>query len=165
MSFGAELIKARSLTGLTQSQLSEKSGVSLSAIKGYETGRTLPGARELRELCQALKISPNMLLWGTETPYAPSNEQLFNGLEDEDKRINRFRLASLTALLTFTERQAIQTLVEGLVIARHGEKRVRELLTDSEDVLLTMTGHIVEAQAALQSEIEQMREQVKNQKG
>lgn len=120
----------------------------------------MPGARELRELCQALQISPNMLLWGTDTPFEPSHQQLFAGLENEDKRIDRFRLASLVALLTFEERQAIQTLVQGVVIARHGEKRVRELLAEAEDFLLQMSGALVETQAALQTEMEQLRERV-----
>ncbi|MFZ4289007.1 helix-turn-helix domain-containing protein [Variovorax sp. HJSM1_2] len=158
ISFGSELIKARSQLGLTQAQLAEKSNVSLSAIKGYETGRTMPGARELRELCQALQITPNVLLWGTETPFAPNNEQLFAGLEHEDKRVDRFRLATLVALLTFEERQSIQTLVQGLVIARHGEKRVRELLVENEDFLAKMTNELVKTLAVVQAEIEELSE-------
>lgn len=164
ISFASELIKARTLVGLTQAQLSEKSSVSVSAIKAYETGRTLPGARELRELCQALQVSPNLLLWGTETPFEKTDEQLFAGLEGEDKQIDRFRLAALAALLTFQERQAIQTLVQGLVIARHGEKRVRELLTGSEGALTQMTDLILNAQAALQSEVESLRNESKSQR-
>lgn len=41
-------------------------GVSKASIVRYEAGESLPGARELRILCDALWVSPNWLLLGTE---------------------------------------------------------------------------------------------------
>src|SRR4051812_31321179 len=66
MSIASELIRARDERGITQAHLAELSGVSRSAIKGYESGRNMPGARELKALCQALAVSPNRLLFGAE---------------------------------------------------------------------------------------------------
>src|SRR5690606_4832477 len=83
--FASELIKARTELGLTQSKLAEQSGLSVSAIKAYESGRNLPGARELRELCQALQVSPNKLLFGTEAPFKERTltNLLADGIEEE----------------------------------------------------------------------------------
>lgn len=33
-------------------------GISRTVISGYETGEYKPGARELRSLCETLKVSP-----------------------------------------------------------------------------------------------------------
>lgn len=162
ISFASELIKARAGVELTQAQLSEKSGVSLSAIKGYETGRTMPGARELRELCQALEISPNKLLFGTETPFkADTFAPLFSTLEAEDKYLDRFQLGLLAALMTFDERKAVYTLMQGLVVARHGEARVRELLSESEKSMHGLTEKIDAAMNAIQEEQKFIRQEQK----
>lgn len=39
-------------------------GVSVPTIYRYEKGDRLPGAREIRLLCQALRVSPNWLVLG-----------------------------------------------------------------------------------------------------
>lgn len=44
----------------------ESKGVSVAALYKYEKGERLPGARELRFLCFALNVSPNILLLGNE---------------------------------------------------------------------------------------------------
>lgn len=129
ISFASELIKARAELGLTQAQLAGKSGLSLSAIKAYESGRNMPGARELRELCQSLQISPNKLLFGTETPFKA--QSVLNSLTEDAAQNNdlmRVRLALLSNLLASDERQAIYTLIHSIAIARHGEKEVKEAL-------------------------------------
>lgn len=129
-SFSSELISARNELGLTQSQLSAKSGLSLSAIKAYEAGRNLPGARELRELCQALEVSPNKLLFGAELPF---RERSFAGIlaGDGQQESEQTALARLTVLLKFLavdERAAVLTLVRSLAITRHGEAKVKEAM-------------------------------------
>lgn len=101
----------------------------MSAIKAYEAGRNLPGARELRELCQALEISPNMLLFGTETPFAAKS--FLNQLADsgsEDAHLTSARSSVLLGLLASDERRAIFTLIHALAVARHGEQKVKETL-------------------------------------
>lgn len=124
-----ELIQARTLQGLTQSQLSTKCGVSLSAIKSYESGRNLPGARELRELCQALEISPNKLLFGSEAPFKErSYANLLLDAEGEDEHVSRARSTILLGLMASDERNAVLTLLRSLAIARHGEAKVKEAL-------------------------------------
>lgn len=133
ISFASELIKARNERGLTQAALAEKSGLSLSAVKAYESGRNMPGARELRELCQALQISPNKLLFGTELPFAPRT--LTNMLVDadsDDQVVFRMRLALIANMLAADERDAVSTLVQSIAIARHGEAKIRETIKEAD---------------------------------
>lgn len=129
ISFASELIKARTDLGQTQSQLSGKSGLSLSAIKAYESGRNMPGARELRELSQALQVSPNKLLFGKELPFEPRTvmDQLTYG-ESENEAVARVRAMMLFCLLASDERESIFTLARSLAVARHGVEEVKQAL-------------------------------------
>ncbi|WP_162240432.1 MULTISPECIES: helix-turn-helix domain-containing protein [unclassified Acidovorax] len=134
--FASELIGARAERGLTQGQLSTKSGLSLSAIKAYEAGRNMPGARELRELCQALQISPNKLLFGSEAPFKSQSiaDLLVDG-EAEDDHVARGRASFLLGLLAADERNAVVTLLRSLALARHGEAKVREVLLSADMIV------------------------------
>lgn len=42
----------------------EGRGVSPPSISRYESGEALPGARELRLLCESLEVSPHWLIYG-----------------------------------------------------------------------------------------------------
>jgi len=66
-----ELRRARESLGLSHSDLHRQTGISRPVLFGYEAGRTKPGARELRLLSEALGVSPNKLLFGTEEPFKP----------------------------------------------------------------------------------------------
>lgn len=114
---------------MTQSQLAEASGLSVSAIKAYEVGRNLPGARELRALCQTLQVSPNRLLFGTELPFEKrSVANLLVDGEPEDEHVARARSTFLLSLLAQDEREAVLTLARSIAIARHGVEKVKEAL-------------------------------------
>lgn len=127
ISFASELIKARDELGLTQSQLASKSGLSVSAIKAYESGRNMPGARELRELCQALQVSPNKLLFGKELPFSPrSVMDALVDIESENDTVARMRATMLLFMISSDERASILTLVQSLAVARHGMEKVKE---------------------------------------
>lgn len=136
MSIASELIAARTAQGMTQGVLADVSGVSRSAIKAYESGRNMPGSRELKALCATLKVTPNKLLFGTEDltfsgPKGTSAERMEELLRahPEEPRILRAKLAALAPLLTHDETQSLLVLVRGLVLARHGkDKYVATLL-------------------------------------
>ena len=74
---GQRLQEARRGAGLTQDELAEKSkrididgkGVSGAVISLYERGVNRPGPREIRILCEILRISPNYLIYGNEDPF------------------------------------------------------------------------------------------------
>jgi transcriptional regulator with XRE-family HTH domain len=74
---GRRIQEARQLAGLTQEQLAKrtaradkgKNGVSAAVISLYERGVNKPGPKELRLLCEALRMTPNALLYGDEDPF------------------------------------------------------------------------------------------------
>lgn len=66
-----ELRRAREAKGISHSELHRKTGISRTVLFGYETGRTKPGAKELRLLSESLGVSPNRLLFGTDEPFKP----------------------------------------------------------------------------------------------
>lgn len=76
-SIGDRIKEARKNLGISVEQLSDLtsrfdhearyadgSGISIPSLYRYEKGDRLPGAREMRLLCEALKVSPNWLLLG-----------------------------------------------------------------------------------------------------
>jgi transcriptional regulator with XRE-family HTH domain len=64
-SFGAHLRAARSAAGLSQSELSERSGLPKPTLSRYENGHVLPSLQTLRKLAEALQVSELSLLPGT----------------------------------------------------------------------------------------------------
>lgn len=64
-----ELRIAREAKGYTLADLHRITGLSRTALHQYESGARKPGARELVLLCQALEVSPNRVLLGTEEPF------------------------------------------------------------------------------------------------
>jgi transcriptional regulator with XRE-family HTH domain len=141
MMFASELIKARQVKSYTQSQLSAQSGLSLSAIKAYESGRNMPGARELKQLCETLEVSANKLLFGTELPFQTRSWlDLITDASVEEDSVQRSRTGWLLHLLSSDERQAIFTLIQSIAIARHGQPAVLEKILSSDMQMAMMTG-------------------------
>lgn len=74
---GARLRDARADARLTQGELAERTkladkagiGLTRNVISFIESGRTQPGPKEIRLLCEALRISPNHLIYGDEDPF------------------------------------------------------------------------------------------------
>jgi len=153
ISFASELVKARNDLGLTQSQLSSKSGVSLSAIKAYESGRNMPGSRELRDLCQALQVSPNKMLFGKELPFESRSimDSLTNG-ESENDAVSRVRATMLLYLLASDERDSILTLARSLAIARHGLEEVKQTLLGADALTGMLRGMALASSEAVRAD-------------
>lgn len=61
---GKFIASKRKEQGLTQLQLSEKLGITDRAVSKWETGKSLPDASLMPELCKLLKITINDLLCG-----------------------------------------------------------------------------------------------------
>lgn len=108
----------------------------------------MPGARELRELCQALEISPNKLLFGTEYPFQePKFEEIIVD-HPEHELLSHGRLIALLNLVTADERQAVITLLRSLALARHGEEKVKAEMTDADALFGVMVAMLKVNQAA-----------------
>ena len=65
--FGKRLSNIRELSGLTQSELAEKSKLDPSCISHFESGRRDPNLENLIKIVKALGISADILL-GTARP-------------------------------------------------------------------------------------------------
>lgn len=109
----------------------------------------MPGTRELRELCSALQTSPNKLLFGTETPFFEHNgADVLLDSEPESEHVARARATLLLGFLSTDERNAVQTLLKSLAIARHGEAKVKEVLQAADAVVGISRGILQSAKDA-----------------
>lgn len=74
---GERLRDARTVAKLTQGELAERTkfadkegvGISRNVISFIESGRTQPGPKEIRLLCEVLRITPNRLIYGEDEPF------------------------------------------------------------------------------------------------
>lgn len=133
------LIKARNELGLTQAHLSELSGISRSAIKAYETGRNMPGSRELKALCRVLKVSPTVLLYGTEDAFA--DQAAADGRPHEyDHTRARWQLLALARMISADELAAVLKLLRAIAVARHGIEMVNKNLEAAAMVAFGLVG-------------------------
>jgi transcriptional regulator with XRE-family HTH domain len=67
-SFGDRLRDARQAAGLSQSGLSERSGLPKPTLSRYENGHVLPSLVTLRRLADALGVAEAALLPGVKSP-------------------------------------------------------------------------------------------------
>lgn len=132
-SIAHELSHARKVLGWTQMELHLQTGISRETIKQYETGRNLPGAREIRLLSAALKISPNRLLLGTDdfsTPASPLEglRDAEGNPENPDGFRSYMQFMGVYTFLLPAERAAILTLIEPILLSRKTSDEVKTML-------------------------------------
>ncbi len=91
---GKFIAQKRKERGLTQMQLAEKLGMTDRAVSKWETGKSLPDASIMLELCGLLKITVNDLLSGEVISMENYNEKTEKNLiemvrqkEQSDKRL------------------------------------------------------------------------------
>lgn len=63
------------LAQLTRSLDPDEKGISRAVISLYEAGTNRPSPREMRLLCEALRISPNFLIYGDDDPFSALVEE------------------------------------------------------------------------------------------
>lgn len=113
---GKFIAERRKLLKLTQSQLAEKLNITDRAVSKWETGKSLPDASIMLELCRILKITVNDLLSGEVINMKNYNKEMENKLvemvkqkEESDKRL--LKLEWLIGIL------AVIVLVVPIIIA------------------------------------------------
>jgi transcriptional regulator with XRE-family HTH domain len=116
---GAELRKARERSGKTISELHRETGISRTVLQGYEASRFAPGAAELKRVCKALNVSPNLVIFGEENPL-DEKPLLSAYVGDMSHSMGPTRLALVLHLLSAAELTAILNLVESILISRAG---------------------------------------------
>ena len=107
------LRKARDELGITQTKLAKMAGIGRSAVVHYETAGTVPGGIELIKLSNALKVTPNYLLSGSES-FLPSSEPE-HSLATDDISLLIARLSACILCLDTEVREKLSELVLSLV--------------------------------------------------
>lgn len=94
MKIGRFIAERRKRVSLTQLQLAEKLGITDRAVSKWETGKAMPDASIMLELCGVLEISVNDLLCGEVVGMEDYSKNLENNLldmirqkEQADKRL------------------------------------------------------------------------------
>lgn len=83
---GKFIASKRKEQGLTQLQLAEKLGITDRAVSKWETGKSLPDAYLMPELCKLLKITINDLLCGEVVSVENYNEKAEKALLEMVKK-------------------------------------------------------------------------------
>lgn len=100
---GKFISECRKELKLTQAQLAEKLGITNRAVSKWETGKSMPDASLLLELCEILNISANELLCGKR-------------LSEEEQKVEAEK-NTMAYLVTREELEKLQILTEILVLA------------------------------------------------
>ncbi len=96
---GRFIAEKRKEQGLTQAQLAEALGITDRAVSKWETGKSLPDASIMLELCSLLKITVNDLLNGEVVTVEKYNETMERNLlemvkqkEQKDRQLLRMEI-------------------------------------------------------------------------
>jgi len=136
-------LKHDSLSELTKHVDPQKKGIARTTLRGYELGVTKPGIRELRVLSQALGVSINKLVFGTENfsstivqGQLPAGQKTVLGKKQED--IVEF-ICFIVALYRMgnQDRDAVYHVASSLAAARLGEVEYRKLMDATRDIVET----------------------------
>jgi len=134
LEIGRRISQARSGLGISQQAVSTRSsmldadgiGISRATLSLYETGTNKPGAREILLLCEVLSVSPNWLLFGSESPArALQPSTLF--LAGDDLTIST-RLAFAMLALNPTDRDSIANIVFSMLTSKLGDVKLAALM-------------------------------------
>ena len=83
---GKFIAECRKKTGLTQMQLAERLIITDRAVSNWENGRSMPDSSIMLELCRALNINVNDLLWGEVVSMENYNKKLEDNLLELTKQ-------------------------------------------------------------------------------
>ena len=100
---GSAIADARAAKGLTQQKLADRIKVSSQSVSEWERGRSAPGLGPLRRLCEALDVSPHVLL---VMPPSCSDRDLLESIIARMNAANSEVLPSLLTLLREAEAEA-----------------------------------------------------------
>jgi transcriptional regulator with XRE-family HTH domain len=89
MGFGARLAKIREQAGFTQSSLARAVGLSQSAVSQIEAGERNPSYETIRQLAEAMNLTPAHLVGGEMEGLSEEETALFRqyrGLTEDARR-------------------------------------------------------------------------------
>ena len=139
---GKFIAECRKNKKLTQSELSEKLGVTDRSISNWENGKNMPDLSLFRPLCEILDITINELLCGeklkTEQYQGRFEENIVNTIDYSTKRITKYNqlisliliifglFISITAIMIFPSESSWGSIysVFGVIIFMVGISRI-----------------------------------------
>lgn len=125
-SLGTRLKKLRQDAGWSIRDLAAHTGLSDTTLQNYEAGVRLPGALQLRALSEKLDRSAHFLVFGDEwSPSDGSAEPSFFGEQDYDLYVAK--LGAAVRALPASDREAIERLIESLLLGTVGRKRLERI--------------------------------------
>lgn len=105
---GKFIASCRKEQGMTQAVLAEKLGITDRAVSKWETGRSLPDASVMPDLCSLLKINLSELFSGERIAmenYKETSDALLLEMKKQEERLNRRMLSTevvIGCMATFT---------------------------------------------------------------
>lgn len=148
---GARLRAAREAKGYSQTHLADytkevdaaRKGIHRTVLVGYESGKTQPGSREIRILCESLSISPNWLIYGSN--FAGGTEQTAMEGVRKNGLFAAIRLALAISVLKPHERDALQSLALSMAGRELGDRKLSILFALGAGFALPGFEHMVES--------------------
>lgn len=110
---GRFIASCRKEQGLTQAAIAEKLGITDRAVSKWETGRSLPDASIMQELCDLLKININELFTGERLgmdKYKEMAEQHLLEMRKAEELTNK-KLLSLETVIGYTSSISFMLMV------------------------------------------------------
>ncbi|NMA06684.1 MAG: helix-turn-helix transcriptional regulator [Ruminococcaceae bacterium] len=93
---GKFIATCRKEAGFTQASLAEKLGITDRAVSKWETGKSLPDASIMLELCELLKINVNELLFGEHISMDDYQEKAESQLLELKEKLEKSHANMLT---------------------------------------------------------------------
>ncbi|MBE6139340.1 MAG: helix-turn-helix transcriptional regulator [Firmicutes bacterium] len=118
---GKFIASCRKKQKLTQEQLAEKLGITYKAVSKWETGKGLPDASIMMDLCSILEINVNDLLSGEkvviEQYIDKADENLIKLQKQKEIGISSARWTHITTIIIFLIWNAINVIKYGITQA------------------------------------------------
>ena len=144
---GKFIAKCRRDKKLTQSELAEKLNISNKAISKWETGRGMPDASIMLELCEYLGITVNELLSGEkleEGEYKEkANENIINIAKESEKnkKVKNKIIIVLTIIIIFSILLLITNIIyRNFEVTLEYDNRLIKCEKNNEDIICSFNG-------------------------
>ena len=144
---GKFIAKCRKDKNLTQGELADKLNISNKAISKWETGRGMPDASIMLELCAYLEITVNELLSGEkleEGEYKEkANENIINIAKESEKnkKVKNKIIIFLTIVIIFSILLLITNIIyRNFEITLEYDNRLIKCETNNEDIICSFNG-------------------------
>ena len=144
---GKFIAKCRKDKNLTQGELADKLNISNKAISKWETGRGMPDASIMLELCAYLGITVNELLSGEkleEEEYKEkANENIINIAKESEKnkKVKNKIIIVLTIIIIFSILLLITNIIyRNFEITLEYDNRLIKCETNNEDIICSFNG-------------------------